>query len=124
MDGYSVKIRTCSKELSHKERVQFKDTRNAVSMDDLTKDGPVLLDVDFYAILDVHNERSESVDYTVCLLVDKGGTKYRTGSESFMSTLDGIMDDMSGCDEPWQLEVSRCPSKNYKGKEFLTCSVV
>lgn len=124
MEGYSVNIAKCSKELTHKERVQIKDMSNAVSMDELTANGPVTLDVAFYAVLDVHNERSESVDYTVCVLVDKAGTKYRTGSPSFMSSLEDIMADMDGCDEEWNLEVSRQPSKNYKGKEFLTCSVV
>ena len=124
MEGYSVNIAKCSKELTHKERVQIKDMSNAVSMDELTANGPVTLDVAFYAVLVVHNERSESVDYTVCVLVDKAGTKYRTGSPSFMNSLEDIMADMDGCDEEWNLEVSRQPSKNYKGKEFLTCSVV
>ena len=124
MEGYNVTIVKTSKELSHKERVRMKDTTNALSLDDVTQDGPVLIDLDFYAVLDVHNEKSESIDYTVCILVDKAGTKYRTGSPSFMTALDEIMVDMADCDEPWQLEVSRRPSKNYKGKEFLTCSVV
>ena len=124
MEGYNVTITKASKELSHKDRVRMKDTTNAISMDELTQDGPVLIDLDFYAVLNVHNEKSESVDYTVCVLVDKAGTKYRTGSPSFLTALDDIMADMADCDEPWQLEVSRRPSKNYKGKEFLTCSVV
>lgn len=124
MEGYNVTIVKTSKELSHKERVRMKDTTNALSMDEITQDGPVLIDLDFYAVLNVHNERSESVDYTVCILVDKAGTKYRTGSPSFLTALDEIMVDMADCDEPWQLEISRRPSKNYKGKDFLTCSVV
>ena len=124
MEGYNVTIVKASKELSHKERVRMKDTTNAISMDEITQDGPVLIDLDFYAVLNVHNEKSKSVDYTVCILVDKAGTKYRTGSPSFLTALDEIMVDMADCDEPWQLEVSRRPSKNYKGKEFLTCSVV
>lgn len=124
MEGYNVTIVKASKELSHKERVRMKDTTNAISLDEVTQDGPVLIDLDFYAVLNVHNEKSESIDYTVCILVDKAGTKYRTGSPSFLTALDEIMVDMADCDEPWQLEVSRRPSKNYKGKEFLTCSVV
>ena len=124
MEGYNVTIAKASKELTHKERVRVKDTTNALSLDEVTQDGPVLIDLDFYAVLNVHNERSESIDYTVCILVDKAGTKYRTGSPSFLTALDGIMVDMADCDESWQLEVSRRPSKNYKGKEFLTCSVV
>ena len=124
MEGYNVTITKTSKELTHKERVRMKDTTNALSLDEVTKDGPVLIDLDFYAVLNVHNEKSESIDYTVCILVDKRGIKYRTGSPSFLTALDEIMVDMADCDEPWQLEVSRRPSKNYKGKEFLTCSVV
>lgn len=124
MEGYNVTIAKASKELTHKERVRMKDTTNALSLDEVTQDGPVLIDLDFYAVLNVHNEKSESVDYTVCILVDKAGTKYRTGSPSFLTALDEIMVDMADCDESWQLEVSRRPSKNYKGKEFLTCSVV
>lgn len=124
MEGYNVTIAKASKELTHKERVRMKDTTNALSLDEVTKDGPVLIDLDFYAVLNVHNEKSESIDYTVCILVDKAGTKYRTGSPSFLTAMDEIMVDMADCDEPWQLEVSRRPSKNYKGKEFLTCSVV
>ena len=102
----------------------MKDTTHALSLDEVTQDGPVLIDLDFYAVLNVHNEKSESIDYTVCIIVDKAGTKFRTGSPSFLTALDEIMVDMADCDEPWQLEVSRRPSKNYKGKEFLTCSVV
>lgn len=124
MEGYNVTITKTSKELTHKERVRMKDTTNALSLDEVTKDSPILIDLDFYAVLSVHNEKSESIDYTVCILVDKAGTKYRTGSPSFLTALDEIMVDMADCDEPWQLEVSRRPSKNYKGKEFLTCSVV
>ena len=124
MEGYNVTIAKASKELTHKERVRMKDTTNALSLDEVTQDGPVLIDLDFYAVLNVHNEKSESIDYTVCILVDKAGTKYRTGSPSFLTALDEIMVDMADCDEPWQLEVSRRPSKNYEGKEFLTCSVV
>ena len=124
MEGYNVTIVKASKELSHKERVRMKDTTNALSLDEVTQDGPVLIDLDFYTVLNVHNEKSESIDYTVCILVDKAGTKYRTGSPSFLTALDEIMVDMADCDEDWQLEVSRRPSKNYKGKEFLTCSVV
>ena len=124
MEGYNVTITKTSKELTHKERVRMKDTTNALSLDEVTKDSPILIDLDFYAVLNVHNEKSESIDYTVCILVDKAGTKYRTGSPSFLTALDEIVVDMADCDESWQLEVSRRPSKNYKGKEFLTCSVV
>ena len=35
-----------------------------------------------------------------------------------------IVDEMGDTDEEYEVEVYRLPSKNYKGKEFLTCSIV
>lgn len=124
MDGYSVKIGYCSKELSARDRVAIKDTTNAVQLDEATKAGKVIIDMDFCADLSVHNEKSEDKDYFKYVVVDKDGTKYVTGSKSFRSALDEIMDEMTDSGEAYQIEVYRMPSKNYKGKEFLTCSIV
>lgn len=124
MNGYSVKIGFCSKELSARDRVAIKDTTNAVALDEATKEGKVIIDMDFYAQLCVHNEKSEDKDYDKYVIVDKDGTKYVTGSQSFVSALEEIVDEMADSGEEYQLEVYRMPSKNYKGKEFLTCSIV
>lgn len=124
MTGYSVTISETSKELTARARVAVKDTTNAVSLDDATKGGPLLIDLDYYVALDVHNEKSEDKDYRKYVVVDKAGTKYVTGSESFFSSLTEIVDEMDGSGEDFQVEVYRKPSKNYKGKEFLTCSIV
>lgn len=124
MTGYSVTISETSKELTARARVAVKDTTNAVSLDDATNGGPVLIDLDYYVVLDVHNEKSEDKDYRKYVVVDKAGTKYVTGSESFFSSLTEIVDEMDGSGEDFQVEVYRKPSKNYKGKEFLTCSIV
>lgn len=102
----------------------LKDTTNAISLDEVTRDGKFVLEPDFYAILDVHNERSDDKDYTKYVIVDKAGTKLVTGSNSFITAFISIMDEMTGCDEPFSIEVYRKPSKNYKGKEFITCSVI
>lgn len=124
MTGYSVKINYTSKELFARDRVAVKDTTNAISLDEATKGSPVVIDVDYFVVLDVHNEKSEDKDYTKYVIVDKGGNKFVTGSESFFSALTEILDEMGGSDEPYQVEAYRMPSKNYKGKEFLTCSIV
>lgn len=124
MEGYSVTIREISKQVSAKERVMLKDTTNAISLDEVTRDGKFVFDPDFYAILDVHNERSDDKDYTKYVIVDKAGTKFVTGSNSFITSFVSIMDEMADCDEPFSIEVYRKPSKNYKGKEFITCSVI
>lgn len=124
MTGFEAKIREASKQLSAKERVKFKDTTNAVQLDEATKDNPLRIAPDFYVILDIHNEHSEDKDYVKYVIVSKEGTKYVTGSESFFSSFKAIVDEMGGTDEEYEVEVYRLPSKNYKGKEFLTCSIV
>ena len=58
------------------------------------------------------------------IVVDKTGNKFVTGSESFFAAFKGIFEEMGGTDEDYEIEVYRLPSKNYKGKEFLTCSIV
>lgn len=124
MEGYSVKIREVSKAITAKERVMLKDTTNAIALDDVTKDGKFIFEPDYYAVLDVHNEKSEDKDYVKYIIVDKAGTKMVTGSESFFTAFKEIVDEMEGTDEEYSIECYRLPSKNYKGKEFLTCSIV
>lgn len=124
MEGYFVNIKFASKELTAKQRVMLKDTTNAVSLDEATQSASLVIDPDYYVTLDVHNDKAEDKDYLKHVIVDKDGTKYVTGSESFISSFRAIMDEMAGTDEEFQIQVYRVPSKNYKGKEFLTCSIV
>lgn len=124
MTGYSVKIQSCSKELTARDRVAIKDTTNAISLDEATQSSNVVIDIDYYAKLAVHNEHSEDKDYEKYIIVAKDGTKYVTGSTSFLTAMEEIVDEMADSGEDFQIEVYRMPSKNYKGKEFLTCSIV
>ena len=123
--NYSVTILEASKELSPKEKVMMKDTTNAIKLDEATKEGDVLIHVDYYVVLSVHNSKADREDYDVYLIADKDGTKYVTGSPSFWSSFLDIMAEMTGVtDEEWGVKVYKVPSKNYKGKDFITCSVV
>lgn len=124
MTGYTVKIVECSKELSARDRVAVKDTTNAISIDEATKNSPLVVDIDYYVILSVHNEKSEDKDYEKYIIVDKSGNKYVTGSKSLLVSMLDIVDEMAGSGEEYSIEIYRVPSKNYKGKEFLTCSIV
>lgn len=124
MTGYSVKIVNASKELSARDRVAVKDTTNAIGLDDATKDSPLVIAIDYYVELAIHNEKSEDKDYKKYVVVDKSGNKFVTGSESFFTSMLEIMDEMSDSGEDFEIQVYRMPSKNYKGKEFLTCSIV
>lgn len=124
MEGYSVNIREVSRPITAKERVMLKDTTNAISLDEATQGAKFVFEPAYYAILDVHNEKSEDKDYVKYIIVDKAGTKLVTGSESFFTSFKSIMDEMIDCDEEFSIEAYRMPSKNYKGKEFITCSIV
>lgn len=123
MNGYSVSIKESSRELTAKQRIALKDTTGAVKLDEATQVEPVIINVDMYAVLDIHNEKSENPDYENYIVVDKDGTKYVTGSSSFWSSFIDIFTEMEGEDEAWTLKVYRVPSKNYKGKDFITCSI-
>lgn len=124
MVGYEVKIAETSRELSAKERIQLKDTTDALKLDEVTQIEPLIIYPDMFAILDIHNEKSDNVDYKNYVIVGKDGQKYVTGSESFFSSFIQIYDEMRTETEEWGVKCYRVPSKNYKGKEFLTCSVV
>lgn len=128
MEGYSVSIRETSKQLSAKERIKVKDTTQAISLDDVTQEGDFILSPDAYVILDVHNEKAKegnSKDYVKYVVIDKLGTAYTTGSESFFTSLKSIMEEMEAeaPGEEYSITVYRRESKNYKGKTFITCGI-
>lgn len=122
--GFSVEIVECSKELTAKERIAVKDTSDAIKLDAATQEGAVVIDPDYYAVLRVHNEKSDDKEYTQYIIADKNGQRYCTGSESFINAFLDIYDEMAGESEPWAVKVYRLPSKNRQGKDFITCSIV
>ena len=124
MEGYSVSIAEVSKELTAKERIKIKDTTDAIKLDEATQATEVVIELDFYAILNIHNEKSDNKDYKNYVLVDKNGNKYVTGSESFFTSFIAIYEEMKNEDEAWSVKAYRVPSKNYKGKDFLTCGIM
>lgn len=122
MNGYKVTIAETSREFTKKELIAMKDTSDAQRLDDLTASGAVIISPEAYAVLNVHNEKSPNKDYEVYLVIDTTGQKYVTGSAAFFTTFRDIFEDMEG--DPFDLKIYRKPSKNYTGKEFITCSVV
>ena len=127
---YSATVKEASKELTPKERLMLKDLSNAESLDLVTTEAEfnntkTTINVDFYAKLSVHNEKAEDKDYETLVVVDKNGTKYYTGSQSFATAFMDIYEEMTevGEDEI-DIEVYRKESKTYKGKQFITCSII
>lgn len=122
---YQVTIREVSREISPRERIMLKDFTNATQLDTACEEVPFILSPDVYAILDVHNERSkEDKDYVKYIILDKAGNKFITGSNSFFKSFLEIWEEMVPLGEDYEIEVYKVPSKNYKGKSFLTCSIV
>lgn len=120
---YNVTIRESSRELTARERIKFKDVSAAVPMDTaVTLDNPIVIQPVGFVVLDVHNEKSEDKDYVKYVIEDANGTLYATGSDSFINSFMEIDSEMNG--EPYEIEVYKRESKNYKGKHFLTCTIV
>ena len=121
---------TSTRELSAKERVMFKDMANATSLVDFVSaqretGEKAIIDVVDFAVIDVHNPKAQDdTDYTIYLVIDKNGNKFYTSSEAFWSAFSNIYAEMKDADEEWGIEAVLIPSKNYKGKEILTCSLV
>lgn len=125
MEGYSVTVVECSKELTAKERIKIKDISDAIKLDSAVDPESTLEIVpDITATLKVHNEKSDNKDYNVFVIIDKDGKKYITGSESFKQSYKDIEKEMDGETEAWAISVYKIESKNYKGRYFITCSII
>lgn len=127
--NFKASIASVSKELTGKERIMFKDTTNAIKLDEATKEaeGGIIIEVAYYGELSIHNEKSDTVDYSNYIVVDKDGQKYVTGSESFWRSFIDIVDELAECGESIEgskINVYRHDSKNYTGKQFISCSLV
>lgn len=123
MKDYEVKIAGSSRDLTARERLMYKDTSNAIRLDEATTKGTIVITPVAYAILEIHNEKGDDKDYNNYVVVDSEGNKYVTGSASFWKAFEDIWDEMSGENEPFEIEIYRLESKNYKGKQFITCSI-
>ena len=123
MKDYEVKIAASSRDLTARERLMFKDTSNAIRLDEATAKGAIVITPVAYAVLEIHNEKGDDKDYNNYVVVDSEGDKYVTGSSSFWKAFEDIWDEMSGENEPFEIEIYRLESKNYKGKQFITCSI-
>lgn len=131
MEGYEVTILESSEELNVKDRIKFKNLTDTVGIDELStekefNDEDFIINVDAYVVLQIHNEKSENKDYTVYLIIDKDGTVYKTGSESFFTQFVSMFDEMALEDliDEFAIKVIRQPSKNYSGKTFISCQIV
>ena len=122
---YEVTIReTNMTELTARERILLKDTSDAIKLDEATRNGELIFKPVSYAILDVHNDKGDDKDYVQYLIIDSDNNKYLTGSNSFWNSFIGIFNEMAKENEEYEVKAYRLPSKNYKDKDFITCSII
>ena len=128
--NYSATIIEASRELTARERVMFKDTQNAISMNDFAESAKaeggkaIIENVKDYVHISVHNDKSDDKDYDNYLVIDATGEKYVTGSQAFLNSFMDIYNEMKDETEPWGIQLNLIPSKNFKGKNVLTCSLI
>lgn len=124
---YKATIISTNKELTGKQKIMLKDTTSAIRLDEATQEAPVIIKPTLFAQLHIENENSESGEYENYIFMDEEtGEKYVTGSASLWRSFMDIVEEMedAGDDEEWSIKIYRVPSKNYKGKDFLTCSII
>lgn len=101
----------------------YKNASDCKRLDDeTTKNGSLVIKPELWMELSVHNDKAKNPDYTQYIIVDRDGTSYLTGSENFYNNFISIAEEMEG--EEFEVEVYRKPSKNFSGKEFLTCKLI
>lgn len=125
---FFVEIIESSRELTPKERILIKQTQGANRLDEITRNGEVVITPTAYAILRVNNERSKGDKvYETMVLIDENGALYITGSVSFRNSILQSWDDYTELRETGEkcaYKVYRVPSKNFKGKEFIAASII
>jgi hypothetical protein len=122
---YKAMVEDASWTMTAREKLRYTDLMDAIQLDEATQSGDVIIDVDKWAVINVHNEKSDTVDYMKYVIIDKDEQVYVTGSESFWKSFVQIYEVMSEEGETtYSIKVYRRESKNYKGKDFITCRII
>ena len=121
-------IEAGGREFTKKELAVIKTSlQSCVDINAATENGnSLVLNVAAYAVIEIENDRSKGEKvYQKIMVVDNDGAMYITGSPSFIENFRSVMEVMDGEDPAsWGLEIFQMESRNYKGKNFITCKVV
>lgn len=123
--SYRVEITEASKELTVREKIYYKNYDDTIKLDEIIKeDGTkfIITPVE-YVCLSVFNEKAKSQNYEVIVIKTVDGTRYSTGSKSFMSSFLDIFNEVANDEEPFEIEIYKRPSKNFTDKCFITCNL-
>ena len=125
MADYKATVVDASWEMAAREKLRYTDFTDVIQIDEATQAGDIIIDVDKWLVVQVHNEKSDTIDYKKYGIIDQEGQAYVTGSESFWRSFIEIYEVMSEEEEAaYSIKAYRRESKNYKGKDFLTCRII
>ena len=125
MAEYKATVESASWEMTAREKLRYTDFTDVIQIDEATQAGEIIIDVANLLVVHVHNEKSDTIDYKKYVIIDQEGQAYVTGSESFWRSFIAIYEVMSEEEETvYSIKVYRRESKNYKGKDFLTCRII
>lgn len=127
-NNYSEKIIDKSSGLEKRALLIVSDRQDAETFSMIMKETDtkkLLISVDSWCIIEIHNENGKDKDYTILVILDETGVKYCTSSKSFISRFQNIIYQLRDFEEPdshFSLVCVSKPSKNYD-TGFLTCSL-
>lgn len=123
--NYSAHVVSATTDLTGRQMVVLRNFSDMAQLNDLTKEEDVLINIDYVACVEVHNEKSDNKDYMKYIFVDRDGTKYITGSEPLYREYTDIKEalEAAGDTDPISIKVMRKQSKNNQN-DFLTCILV
>lgn len=121
---FKTTLLSSTRALTKKEEIMVKDLADSKSLDEvITTDNPsITIKPVAYHTLEIDTGDKTYKKYVIeC----EDGNRYVTGSETFMNSFTNIFADMCGYnEEEWGIKCFKQDSKNYKGKQFLTCCLV
>lgn len=117
---FKSEISYCNTDLTVKEKIQFKNLNDSVSVN--TLENGTTLTVDKWGLLQIHNEKLDEPDYQNVVLVTPDGNKYHTSSNSFFMAIDDIQNELDEAGEKgaFDIKIVKKQSKNNSG-QFITC---
>lgn len=129
MEGYRAEIIEGSRVFNKVEKILITAGTHTPLEADIAQ-ADVVVDIEWWAKVAIHNEKSENKDYNVFLVKDKmTGIIYQTSSSSFIASFENIWnimtEDMEDTTHPcYSIVCKQKESNNYKGKFFFTCDIV
>lgn len=122
MSEYKVDFERASRELTPEERIKIKYLEKGKLLSDIMQDGDVILDVEFYVMVMITNEQSETGRYPRLYIWDSAGELYTTGSESIISRFCDMFDELAECrDVPISVCFGLRDSKKRSGSKYGVC---